>query len=290
MKKCYVAGKLSDPDVCKYLQACHKMQKTAERVRKLGVSVYIPYLDLLSGLQHGYYEYNDFFDNSQLWLDASDFVYLTPGWEKSLGTCREMERAGKNNIPVFSGLEQVTEFIKPVVICIVGESGSGKTLMAEWFEKLYKYHLIQSYTTRPRRTPEENGHTFVSEEEFDKFSYDEEEMIAYTKFGAFRYCCLRKDVRDYNTYVIDEDGLKMLKEKYSDQFHIYSIRIRADVAKRRSLVSRDRFIRDKDRFTLPDEDFDFVYHNSYDLKEMITFVNVTQTNIWADFVLNCLNQ
>lgn len=266
------------------------MMVYAEKVRRMGYSVYIPCIDLQMGLTFGHYEYDDYFNNSQPWLDASDAIFLTPGWDDSKGTQREIARGDAQLIPAFSNITQMEEFIKPVVICIVGESGSGKTLMAEWFEKLYKYHLIQSYTTRPRRTPEENGHTFVSEEEFDKFSYDEEEMIAYTKFGAFRYCCLRKDVRDYNTYVIDEDGLKMLKEKYSDQFHIYSIRIRADVAKRRSLVSRDRFIRDKDRFTLPDEDFDFVYHNSYDLKEMITFVNVTQTNIWADFVLNCLNQ
>ena len=60
------------------------------------------------------------------------------------------------------------------------------------------------------RYPGETGHTFVTKEEFDTFSHDD--MIAYTEFGGHRYCCLKKDVLDFNTYVIDERGLIYLMQ------------------------------------------------------------------------------
>jgi len=262
------------------------MEQSAESIRQLGVAVFRPYLDLLSGLQHGYYDYDDYFDYSQPWLDSSDFVFLTPGWEDSVGTRREIYRAGKRGVPVFLSLEEVTEFLKPVVVCIVGESGSGKTLTAEWFERLFNYKLIQSYTTRPKRTPDENGHTFISNEIFD--ALHQEDMIAYTKFGEHRYCCLLKDVDYYNTYVIDEVGLQMLKERYSDRFHIYSIRMKADEKKRKIVADPERFRRDKGRFTMKDSEFDFIYHNIYDLGKLINFVQVTHNSINSDFISKCL--
>ena len=288
MKKVYIAGKLSDTDVCQYIQNCSRMMTTAESIRQLGCAVFVPAIDLLMGIKFGYYQYEDYFDGSQLWLDASDCVYLTPGWDESKGTRREIERAGKKGIPVFMEMEQIKEFLKPVIICVIGESGNGKTLMAEWFEKLFHYHLIQSYTTRPRRKPEENGHTFINEEQFDKFNYDGDEMIAYTKFGKYRYCCLRKDVQDYNTYVIDEYGFSHLREKYSDTFHLYSIRLKTEERQRRAHTSPDRMERDKGKFTLPDKEFDFVYHNNYDLGKLINFVQVTHNSINSDFVSKCL--
>lgn len=290
MKKFYVAGALSNPDVTVYLKNVSKMLDVAEQVRILGCSVYIPAIDLLSGIKFGYYDYNDYFDNSQPWLDASDAVCLVPGWEESKGTRREIDRADGHGIPVFSNIAQIEEFIKPLIICIIGESGSGKTLMAETFENFYKYHLIQSYTTRLPRVPDENGHTFITEAQFDKFQFENKEMIAYTKFGAFRYCCLRDDVHDYNTYVIDETGLTLLKKNYSDKFHIYSIRVKADEKQRKLRVSPERLHRDKGQFIMSEKSFDFVYHNSYDMKEMITFVKITKQSIWADFITNCLNQ
>ena len=58
--------------------------------------------------------------------------------------------------------------MKDKIICIVGRSGSGKTTAAEYLEELYGLKSIQSYTTRPKRKPNETGHTFVTEDEFDK--------------------------------------------------------------------------------------------------------------------------
>ncbi len=71
----YVAGKLSDGTI-EYLQSCHQMIRLAEEVRRAGFSVYIPCLDLLTGLVFGDLNYLDYFDNSQPWLEASDAVIV----------------------------------------------------------------------------------------------------------------------------------------------------------------------------------------------------------------------
>jgi hypothetical protein len=103
MKRVYVAGKLND-DACGYIKNVHKMIIWAEKVRKLGFAVFVPGLDFLQGVIFGNWEYTDYFDNSQPWLDAADAVFLVPGWEQSKGTSLEIARAKRKNIPVYSDL------------------------------------------------------------------------------------------------------------------------------------------------------------------------------------------
>jgi hypothetical protein len=106
MKKIYIAGKLNDTAVG-YIKNCHKMIKTAKEVREAGFSVYVPCIDFLEGLVDGGFEYNDYFDNSQPWLLASDAVFLTPGWGSSEGTKREIALARENDIPVFDNINSL---------------------------------------------------------------------------------------------------------------------------------------------------------------------------------------
>jgi guanylate kinase len=155
---------------------------------------------------------------------------------------------------------------KPLVVCVVGESGCGKSLCANYLRK-YGFKLIESYTTRPRRSAVEGGHTFVTEEEFGKFK--KEDMIAYTKFGDYHYACLKKDIDSLNTYVIDEFGLKYFKEHFSDVYDIVSIRImRAENARIES-VGQERVSRDKGKFTMDIREFDYVIDNPDDSKESV---------------------
>lgn len=100
MKLAYIAGKLND-EACGYLQNLHRMINCADKVKKLGYAVFVPGVDLLMGLQMGNYEYSDFFDNSQEILSRCDIVVLTPGWETSKGTKKEIELANQLDIPVF---------------------------------------------------------------------------------------------------------------------------------------------------------------------------------------------
>jgi len=104
MKKVYVAGKLNGM-ACDYNKHMHRMIIWSEKVRRLGYAVFVPGLDLLVGVVMGDLDYPDYFDNSQPWLAASDAVFVTPGWEDSKGTEREIEYAKSLGIPVYFDLD-----------------------------------------------------------------------------------------------------------------------------------------------------------------------------------------
>jgi len=151
---------------------------------------------------------------------------------------------------------------KPLIICIVGESGTGKTYLTSYLEDKYGIPLIESRTTRPPRTPDERGHLFETEQEFQQ--HDERDMIAYTRFGEHRYCCLKQDVsHPVMSYTIDEYGMKYLKSHFSDDFRIFAVRMFADEHELSSRVTPERRARDKGKFTLSEDYYDYFIHNDY---------------------------
>lgn len=164
-------------------------------------------------------------------------------------------------------------FMKPNIICIIGESGCGKTHWAEYVESEYGIKMIQSYTDRVQRYENENGHTYVTAEEFDAFK--KEDMIAFTEFGNKRYCCLKKDVREMNTYVIDENGFIYLSDTFIDSYNIVSIRLVCDYKERLLRAGKERVDRDKDMFNLPMEFFDVCIDTSYPKEEVKAFIDLT---------------
>lgn len=107
-KLIYVAGALNS-DAVGYIQNMHRMIKFARDVRRLGYSVYVPCNDFLEGLVDGHFDYEDYFDNSQPILLRCDAVALTPGWENSKGTQREIALAKEKGIPVFETIEELTK-------------------------------------------------------------------------------------------------------------------------------------------------------------------------------------
>ena len=162
---------------------------------------------------------------------------------------------------------------KPVIICLIGESGAGKTHWAEYIELEYGIKMIQSYTDREKRTPDENGHTFVTPELFDSFK--QEHMIAFTKFGNKRYCCLKQDVLDFNTYVIDENGFIYLSDTFIDEYNIVSIRFVCNYEERLRRAGLERVQRDQGMFNLPMEFFDTCIDTSYPKEEVKKFIDLT---------------
>jgi len=112
-KRIYVAGKLNDMAV-NYLQNVSKMMKTAEEVRKVGYSVFVPCIDLLMGIMFGDYDYPDYFNNSQPWIEVADGIFLVPGWETSSGTKKEIELAKSRGIPVFEDIDTMDDYFDKI--------------------------------------------------------------------------------------------------------------------------------------------------------------------------------
>lgn len=97
------------------------------------------------------------------------------------------------------------------IALFVGPSGSGKTTVADALSAAYQMKQIYSYTTRPARTPDEIGHVFVTEEEFDEL----EDYVAYTEFDGHRYCATTEQVEECDIYVVDVDGIQYFKAAYN---------------------------------------------------------------------------
>lgn len=171
---------------------------------------------------------------------------------------------------------------KPLIICIAGESGSGKSLAAEYIEQEYKIPMIQSYTDRLPRYEGENGHTFVTKEQFDAFK--EEDMIAFTNFGDRRYCCLHRDVLPANTYVIDEKGIDWLQGEYSGLYDIVTVRVSRDYNLRLEQIDKERLDRDAKMFYKPLSDYDYNMTNNFTINAFKDDLDMVLLNILSSYV------
>lgn len=89
-------------------------------------------------------------------------------------------------------------YISNPFILLIGKSGTGKTTEAE----LSGLPCVQSYTTRPKRFPDETGHIFVQPDDFPLPS----QQVAYTEFDGYKYCATHEQVENNAIYIIDPDG------------------------------------------------------------------------------------
>lgn len=96
------------------------------------------------------------------------------------------------------------------IYLIVGASGSGKTTVTELLAHDHGLKTVWSYTTRPPRFKGEEGHIFVSEEEFDQLG----EMCAYTEYNGYRYGVTSEIIDKSDIYVIDPPGVSFMKAHY----------------------------------------------------------------------------
>lgn len=91
----------------------------------------------------------------------------------------------------------------PMKIMIIGRSGSGKDTLARILTEQYGYRQLFSTTTRPRRTPNEDTHVFVTEEEANKMT----ERVAETVIDGYQYFATKGQLDESDIYVIDPRGL-----------------------------------------------------------------------------------
>lgn len=91
----------------------------------------------------------------------------------------------------------------PMKIMVVGRSGSGKDTLANTLKDIYGYSQLYSTTTRPRRTPDEATHVFVTEEEANQMT----ERVAETVIDGYQYFATKGQFEECDIYVIDPRGL-----------------------------------------------------------------------------------
>lgn len=89
-----------------------------------------------------------------------------------------------------------------------------------------KFVPFVSYTTRGIRPGETDGveHKFISIEEADKILENKNNILAYTEINGCKYFTTVDQLKEYNVYIIDPNGIKDLKEKHPEiKLNIYYI-------------------------------------------------------------------
>ena len=113
-----------------------------------------------------------------------------------------------------------------VLVCLLGESGSGKDTLARL--AFDEGEILKSYTTRERRYPDEDTHTFITKEEYDALP----DKVATTFFDGNYYCATKEQVENSCVYILDPDGYKELQEKYKGDTKLMPFYIRVSPFRR----------------------------------------------------------
>lgn len=115
--------------------------------------------------------------------------------------------------------------MKPLIL-VVGKSASGKSSLVERACKELSLKAISSYTTRKPRYEGEQGHTFVTDEEYSELK----NIIAENTFCGNKYCVTLEQIEnpEYNLYVIDCKGIEFLKQAYKGNRQMYTVQITCD--------------------------------------------------------------
>lgn len=93
------------------------------------------------------------------------------------------------------------------MILIAGRTGAGKDTLAEELRK-FGLHKVLSYTTRPKRSEDENTHLFITAEQAEKFPA--EMRAASTKIGEYEYFATKKQIETEDLYIVDYYGIRSL--------------------------------------------------------------------------------
>lgn len=146
---------------------------------------------------------------------------------------------------------------KKKLLLLTGGRGSGKSTVASALAKRNNFTILQSYTTRKPRKKNEKGHIFISDEEFD--SIPKEEMVAYSEHYTDRYCATKTQLENADIYIIDLDGVKMLRETYKGDKELVIVHLAVPEGERRKrLLERGDSVRAIKKYLEKDKDLDAV--------------------------------
>lgn len=172
------------------------------------------------------------------------------------------------------------------IVLIVGKSGSGKSTICDRLEKEYGLRQVKSYTTRPRRGRDDNGHIFISDEELDRL----EDICGFTTFDKHRYCATSKQIDNADLYIIDPKGVEYFMKSYVGKKIPMVIYINADEKIRRKRMKERGDSADKIRRRLSYdahefgdvEDYVFMDFTNHTLSDMELIVEYIYHTFFAE--------
>lgn len=97
------------------------------------------------------------------------------------------------------------------LLLILGRTGSGKDTYAGFLEAM-GLKGVKSYTTRPKRTEDEDTHIFITKEEAALFK----NRVATTEINGYEYFATKEQIDDADYYIIDPAGVTYMLNKYPD--------------------------------------------------------------------------
>lgn len=119
-------------------------------------------------------------------------------------------------------------------LLIIGRTASGKDTLADALRRSCGMTFVKSCTTRPRRTPDEDTHVFLTEQQAEPLVRD---AVAYTKIGDYIYFTTAQQVMETEGYVIDPIGMRMLCTNMPDTSFVIAY-VHADSTERRQHALR----------------------------------------------------
>lgn len=99
-------------------------------------------------------------------------------------------------------------------LLIVGRTATGKDTLRESLEKFTNMTFVKSYTTRPKRYPDEDTHIFLTKDEASEIM-KKDTVIARTTIADNDYFATKSQVENADGYIIDPIGIYELIDKMS---------------------------------------------------------------------------
>lgn len=98
------------------------------------------------------------------------------------------------------------------MILIIGRTGSGKDYLARLLAKK-GFSVLKSYTTRPKRSEDEDTHIFITPEESAAIT----DKVATTVINGYEYFATAEQVKNNDVYIIDPIGMDELTKNMPDE-------------------------------------------------------------------------